>query len=322
MKGKGKDIPFICLSVLALLLTLTSSALTAEKVKLGTALRTHPVFYLPVVSAEEKGFWKQQSIDVEWVPFRGGAAMTKGLAAGAAHMGIDGVTGAVVAITRGVPTILVSHLGVRDLFGIWVPTDSPVRQPRDLRGKKIDVTRLGGSSHAYAKAVTRALGIEREVKFMASGGIREQVAALKAGAIDSAMLTFFAIARIWASGEAREVLKVEDYLPKPWVNRVINSRKDFLASNPQSVGKVVKAILASTDFVMKDKAWTMAKMQSVSGYSPKVAEAVYPILKFSPDGQLDKKGLNNVRQFLIDLGVIKAEKAPPVEKLYTTQFTS
>ena len=321
MKGKCKNSLFLYLTLAAILLTSVSSTLAAEKIKIGTALVTHPVFALPMVAAEEKGFWKQQALQVEWVPLRGGAALVRAQAAAAVQMGVDGVVGAVRGMARGVPIIIVSHLGVPDKFGIWVRSNSPVRNPRDLRGKKIDVLRLGGSAHAFGKAVSQALGIEREVSFMGSGGIRNMLAGLKTGAVDSLLGTFFAVGPLWGKGEAREILKVEDYLPKPWPNRVVTSRKDFLARRPQDVGKMVKAILGATDFIMRNKGWTMAKLQSVSRYTPKVAAAIYPMLKFSPDGRMNKQALSNVRKFLIDFRVIKPENAPPVEQLYTNRFT-
>ncbi len=321
MNGKYKDTWFLWLALAVSLLTATSSALAAEKVKIGTALKTHPVFSLPMLAAEEKGFWKQQALEAEWVPFKGGGRLGKGLAAGAVHMAIDGVAGAVISISRGIPIIIVSHLGVPDMWGIWVRADSPVRNPRDLKGKKINVGRKGATAHAYARAATRALGIEREVRFIGLGGVRQSIAALKSGTVDAVTITFFAIAPLWDTGQARQVLKIEDHLAKRWITRVVNSRKDFLARQPQDVEKMVKAILAATDFIMKNKDWAMARMQSFLRYTPSVAKAIYPILKFSPDGRIDKQGLSNVRQFFIDSGVIKPGKAPPVEELYTTRFT-
>jgi ABC-type nitrate/sulfonate/bicarbonate transport system substrate-binding protein len=59
----------------------------AEKVKIGTALSTHAVFVMPMLAAAEKGFWKQQGLDAEWLPFRGGAAMAQAAAGKAIHMG-------------------------------------------------------------------------------------------------------------------------------------------------------------------------------------------------------------------------------------------
>ena len=53
----------------------------AEKVKIGIALRTHAVFVMPMLAAEEKGFWKQQGLDAEWLALRGGAAMGPAAAA-------------------------------------------------------------------------------------------------------------------------------------------------------------------------------------------------------------------------------------------------
>lgn len=293
----------------------------AEKVKIGTALSTHAVFVMPMLAAAEKGFWKQQGLDAEWLPFRGGAAMAQAAAGKAIHMGMTGVAGTVRAISRKLPVTIVYHPGVANDFGIWVLTDSPIKKPADLRGKKIDVTRRGGTSYSYATAVARTLGFGKDVRLTAAGGIRSQLAALKSGAVDAAMITLFAIAPLVVKGEVREVLHMVDYLPKPWMSRVVYARRDFLAKDPDSVGKMVKSLLQATKFVMANRGWTIEKMKSYSKYPPKAAELLYPKLIYSKDGRIDPKALSNVRQFLLDYKVISAADAPPLKELYTNQFT-
>jgi ABC-type nitrate/sulfonate/bicarbonate transport system substrate-binding protein len=155
----------------------------------------------------------------------------------------------------------------------------------------------------------------------AAGGIRSQLAALKSGAVDAAMITLFAIAPLVVKGEVREVLHMVDYLPKPWMSRVVYARRDFLAKDPDSVGKMVKSLLQATKFVMANRGWTIEKMKSYSKYPPKAAELLYPKLIYSKDGRIDPKALSNVRQFLLDYKVISAADAPPLKELYTNQFT-
>ncbi len=293
----------------------------AEKVKIGIALKTHAVFVMPMLAAQEKGFWKQQGLDAEWLSFRGGAAMGQAAAGKAIHMGMTGVAGTVRAITRKLPVTIVYHPGVANDFGIWVLTNSPIKKPADLRGKKIDVTRRGGTSYSYATAVAKTLGFGKDIRLTAAGGIRAQLAALKSGAIDAGMITFFAIAPLAVRGEVREILHMVDILPKPWMSRVVYSRKDFLAKNPDSVGKMVKSLLQATKFVMKNRDWTIGKMKSYSKYPAKAAEVLYPKLIYSKDGRIDPKALSNVRQFLLDYKVISAADAIPTKEMYTNRFT-
>jgi ABC-type nitrate/sulfonate/bicarbonate transport system substrate-binding protein len=135
------------------------------------------------------------------------------------------------------------------------------------------------------------------------------------------MITLFAIAPLAVAGEVRKVLDMEDYLPKPWMSRVVYSHKDFLAQDPVSVGKMVKAMLQATKFIMKDRAWAIEKMETFSKYPPKAAQLLYPKLIYSEDGRIELKALENARQFLIDRKVVSPADTPPATQMYTSQFT-
>ena len=45
------------------------------------------------------------------------------------------------------------------------------------------------------------------------------------------------------------------------------------------------------------------------------------MLDYSRDGKINVEGLKNVRTLLIEYGIIKEEKAPPLRELYTTDIT-
>jgi len=52
-----------------------------EKLNFGTATKTSPHYALPMVAAEEKGFWKEQGLEVEGIPFSSAGAMFRAIAA-------------------------------------------------------------------------------------------------------------------------------------------------------------------------------------------------------------------------------------------------
>lgn len=293
----------------------------AAKVKVGTALRTQAVFATPMLAIEENGLWKKVGVDAEWVPFRGGSAMHRAAAAGSIQVGITDVTGTVRSVSRGLPVIMIYHLGPVTDFGIWVLSNSPIKKPKDMVGKSIDVTRTGGTAHAYGQLVAKVEGIEGKVKFVGVGSSRAGVAALLSGAIDGVVKTPFVMAPLAVQKRVRLVLSLKDYLPKRWMGRVLYATNDFVNQDADSAGKVVKAINMATEFAMNNKAWTIGKMKSFSKYTPEAAELLFPRLKYSPDGRIDKEALANVREFLIKSKLIEEAKTPPVEKLYTDRFT-
>lgn len=298
-----------------------SSLQAADKVKVGTSLRGSPIFSLPMLAAEGKGTWRKHGLEVEWIPFSGGAAETQALAAGALDVGASEVTGVISSIARGAPIIIIAHMGVTNDFGIWVRVDSPIKDGRDLKGKKIDVLRIGGAAHAYGLAIAKSLGLEGQIRFIGTGGIQEQIAAVKSGAIDGTLTNLSSVAPVAAMGEIREILKIPDYLPRPWVNRVLYARKEFAEKNLEVAGRFVRAYLEAADFVMKNRDWAIEKMVSDSKFSADAAKLAYPMLDYSRDGVVDEKGLANVLQFLLEYGIIPREKTPPLGQIYTPKFT-
>ncbi len=316
----------IFLTLLVGLLTLgwlAPSAFSAEKLQLGSSIKLYPAFYLPILAADEKGLFKKNGLEVEWVPFRGGAALIRAMAAGSINIALSTASTDIVAISRGVPILIVADLftGSKDWF-VWVRSDSRLKKPQDLKGAKIGVTRMGGAAHAYARALARSLGLEGDIRVVATGGIREQVAALKGGAVDANLLSIYIMASRKLKGEVRELVPVADILPKEWADQEVIARKDFVKSNPDTVRKVVRSLLQGVDIIRKDRSWTVEKMKSMSRYPEEAARMVYQdylLRSFTVDGRVSRKGVENVKDFLLEYGILKG-KAPAVDDIYTNKF--
>ena len=300
---------------------LTSPTAAVEKLKFGTAVKAAPNYYLPPLAAEEKGFWKANNIQAEWVPFRGAGAMFRSVAAGALKIGLTATPSAVQAAARGVPVIAVSELERGVNFTVWVGTKSRFRKPEDLKGAKIGVSRFGGSQHAYGRVVARALGLEKEITFISTGSIRSALAALRTGRIDAMVITPAVVVKMRVKGIVRSLVPVANYLPSPWSGHVVFARKKMVKENSAIVQRVIKAVLQSTKFIRENPDWAMAKMKQVSGYSDQAARLAYQSLNYSSNGEINPKALANIRRFLIDFEIIKREKVPAVADLYTDRFT-
>ena len=296
-------------------------ASAAEKLKLASAVKLSSKFYLPILAAEEKGIWERNGLDVKWVPFKGGYPMNQAVTAGSISIGLSTAAGQLRAAVAGVPVVIVSELHPGGDWSIWVRTAGPIKEPKDLKGAKIGVVRLGGTAHAYGLAVSKRLGLEKDMKIIAIGGPSVSIASLKAKITDGAIHPVDIVINLKVEGVVRKVLTIADYLPKPWVAYSVFATRKFVQNQPDTVSKVIKSLLQATDFIGKNPIWAINKMKSLSRYSDKAARAMYDILHFSKDGRISRKGLENVLNFLIDYRLIKKENVPPVETLYNPRFT-
>lgn len=298
-----------------------SGVIAAERLKIATPLKLSAVYALPALAAEEKGFWKQEGLQAEWFPFSGGSPFIRALAAGEFDLGMAGAGFLIPAVARGVDALFVADLNVVQPFYVWVRTASPIKGWRDLEGAKIAVSTLGGLDHSLGRAAVKRLGIEGKVRFVGLGGTQAAVAALIAGTVDARVSDMFAMANLKFSGQAREILAIGEYLPKDWMDVSLLSTKNFVEKSPETVRKVVKSTLRATDFVKDNRQWSIEKLKSVLGYSEEAAPEVYKLLTYSGDGKINREGLENVLNFLIEYGIVPKEKAPPVERLFTREFT-
>lgn len=312
---------FLLLASLFFFGSIAASGYSAEKAQFG-ATKAYPPFYLPILAAEEKGFWKEQGIDVEWAAMRGGAETLKAAAGGAISMGAIGTASLIPAIARGAPVVIVSDLKPKSDFFLYVRADSPYKELKDLKGVKIGVTGLGGTGHVYAQAVIKAAALEKEVRFVGRGGIVEGVAALKAKAVDASVQTSFPMVPLVLAGEVRELAALADYLPKEWAEFVIFARKDVVKDKPEIVRRVLKGMLKGTDFVMTNRSFTVEKMKAIQGASEEAARLMFEQLGLSRTGRVDRKAMENIRNFIIEYEIVpKGTPVPSGDELFTTRFT-
>ncbi len=108
---------FVLVTLLALVINAPLSA--AEKLKYGTAVKMNHPMYLPLFAAEENGFWAQNGLQVEWLPFRRPALFHKTLAAGFLNIGTAPTTSIMLSVTRGVPGVMVAEILPLMEFFIW-----------------------------------------------------------------------------------------------------------------------------------------------------------------------------------------------------------
>jgi ABC-type nitrate/sulfonate/bicarbonate transport system substrate-binding protein len=73
-------------------------------VKVGTAVLGDYALAGPIVVALERGLFKQEGIDVEYIPFRGGPDLAKAIIAGEILLGATGSTDIFVFREAGMPT--------------------------------------------------------------------------------------------------------------------------------------------------------------------------------------------------------------------------
>ena len=308
----------VTLLAASLAFPLSQSAWGADKVNYGTALKGVLYYDLPMMAGLEKGFFNQAGLKLNWVPFKSGTQMHRAMAAKAIDIGISSTIGVVRAIVRGTPTKLVAEFPSQSHFLIWVKGDGPIKKPADLKGKKMGISRFGGSGHAFTLAFLRGAGLEKDVKIVAVGGASSRVAALKTDNIAAFLITYTPVADQAIKGELRSIGTMKDYLPKQWMEGGIEARNDYLKTNARAVRNFLTALEKSVNFVRQNRAWTLKMMQTKLRLSKMAAEATVDKMFVDRGFKIERERLQNVVKFLLDYKILK--KKPTLESLYIADF--
>lgn len=290
----------------------------AEKVRFASHIRAAPLYALPIWAALDHGFWKQQGLEAEYLPFESPIPMNQAVVVGAVDMGVQGLTGLITAIVRGVPVTMVAD-PITQRFLIWVRSDSRIREPKDLRGARVSITRFGADLHYALIALGKDLGIEKEMKIIAAGGVMARIAAIKAGATDATIASLETMAHLVVRGEIRELLAVDNYIPKGVFAQTIFASRGFLEAKPDAVKKGVKGFILGADYVMKNRDWAIRKMMTELGFSEEAARIAHQDLQYT-DGRTDTKRIDAAINFLVEYGLLAKDKVPPMDKIFVRGF--
>ena len=293
-----------------------------EKITYGTAIKFSPVYYLPVLAAQEQGIFKKNGLDVTWTPSQSGPDMQRDIATGTVQIGSSNGGTDIPAIAKGVPAVIVASLQPTDDFAVWVSADSRFQSAADLKGAKIGVSRLGGAEHAYGRLVAKSLGLENNVQFVSTGGVQESVAVLTTGRIDGVVLSPNQMMDLLLQGRVKQLVSLATYEKKPWLSYTIVANKAFVAKEPGTVKRILASIWEANSFIMSPtgKPWALAKLREVSHYSDAAAEKLYGLLNLSRDGKLQKQAIQNVVDFMVEFELLKASDVSSIDNLFTDQF--
>jgi len=137
-----------------------------------------------VFLGQERGFFKEQGIelDIQWTD--GGAETQQAVITGSFDVGLaTGLLGVISAYAKGAPVVLLSSetTGASDLLW-YVRADSPIKSLQDIDGKTFAFSRPGSSSNQIAAALVKLSG--KSAKLVSTGGAPATLTQVMSGQID------------------------------------------------------------------------------------------------------------------------------------------
>ncbi len=138
--------------------------------------------------AQEGGYFKREGLDVELLYIGGGSLLVQSMLSRDVSFAYGPSVPVINASLRGANLVLIGNTGNSLVFSIMSRPD--VKQPANLKGKRVGVTRLGGSTDWALDAALKHWGLERrDISVVQTGGMPEGLAGLIAGAFGAVVLS-------------------------------------------------------------------------------------------------------------------------------------
>jgi NitT/TauT family transport system substrate-binding protein len=176
----------ICLSILCALSFGSLPDLNAQELKpFRISLSLGPA-QLPLWTAQDAGLFAKHGLNVELLGLQSAARQVQLILAGDTMAASLSGTTPVRARVEGADAIIM--MGLLNSFTLSVVAVPEIKKPSDLKGRYIGVGSLGGSPTLLTERLLKKWGMESDVKFLATGGYIESVAALDKRRIHAAVL--------------------------------------------------------------------------------------------------------------------------------------
>jgi NitT/TauT family transport system substrate-binding protein len=291
------------------------------------------LYYLPLTVAEQKGFFKDEGLDVEIVDFAGGAKALQAVVGGSA----DVVSGAfehnINMQAKGQPmrAFVLQGRAPQIVLAVNTKTVPNFKSVADLKGKKIGVSAPGSSTNIMANFVLAKAGLKpSDVSFVGVGASQGAVAAMRAGQIDALsnldpVITILARSNdIKIISDTRDVAEADKVFGGPMPAATLYSPVSFIDKNPNTVQALTNAIVRANKWIQQAGPSEIVKTVPESYLLGDRAVYIDAFLKakpaLSPDGMIPEQGPATALRALQSVDDKMKNAKIDLKSVYTNEF--
>jgi NitT/TauT family transport system substrate-binding protein len=289
----------------------------ADTVRIGLPTKT----YWPTIVAEtaqRQKLFEKEGIKAELTIYRSGAEGFEALAAGAADVILNSSSSVAAGLKKGVNARCVAN-GANGYYGWYlvVKTDSPIKDFKELAGKKVGITSAGSGSDICARWTIAHHKLEFTRVPLGGGGL---VPNLLTGNIDATVLYSPLTFKVMDEKVARPLIDYGAAIPAHSNSAWIASDK-IIKERPQVVQKALNALYGGVAFLVAD-----ANRAAAVKLVAEIDEIPEAIAARELDGNIKNLSRTGEMQLdwmerALDMGrMIGMSDLAPVKDMYITQF--
>ncbi len=291
------------------------------------ALGRHAPFYVAI----EKGYYKDEGLNVNIITAKGTAHAIQNVESGLAQIGFIDVPSLVIAHASGSKVRVVSVIYQKAPFTIFsLDPGANVTTMKGLEGLNVGSHSGSFLSNIY-KALMRNHGLDPnklEVSNVEPSARVAMLAARKVPAVDFYIMSKPGIERAVKDGKVRALLLADFGLDM--YSNGIGATDAYIKANPDVVKKFVKATLRGYQDAFRNPAEAAAlQKKTVKALDEKITIeelkivedlTVTPEVKKNGIGTFSPEQMKKTTQWIAENGGFPKEKAPKPEDIYVTGF--
>jgi NitT/TauT family transport system substrate-binding protein len=285
--------------------------------KLVVGLSSVNVAFLPVYVAEDKGFFKNEGLEVLLVLFNAGATNLQALIGGDVH-----IMGSAFVETiggRGAGIDVKNFWGICNIMPFQLYSQADFKSMKQAKGKRFAISRFGSLTDFLTRASLRHFGVDaKDVTILQIGSTPARFAALTAKGVD-ASIVWFPVTEIAKSQGYNKLLDLKEIFPE-WPYETFAARESWLSKERDQATKFLRAFQRAVKYTRENKDDAVRIIRKYVKMDPAYAPAGYDEYResFPLDGQIAEKVIPVVIEQELESGRLK--KKITVEDMVDRSF--
>lgn len=308
----------LVLVLLALIFTLGFPPKVSQA-KLIVGLSSVNVAFLPVYVSEDKGFFKDEGLDVLLVLFNAGATNLQALVGG--DIQIMGSAFVETIGGRGAGFDIKNFWGICNIMPFQLYSQPEFKSMKQARGKRFAISRFGSLTDFLTRATLRHFGVDpKDVTILQIGSTPARFAALTAKGVD-ASIVWFPVTEIAKVQGYNKLLDLKEVFPE-WPYETFAAKESFLSKEKEQVRKFLRAFQRGVRYTRENKDDSVRILRKYVKIDPAYAPAGYDEYRdsFPLNGQIAEKVIPTVVEQELEAGRLK--KKLTVEDMIDRSFIS
>jgi len=309
-----KSLFFLAVASFALLL-LSPAVLFSQAARVLISSSSKTLSWFPIFVAKEKGFYKDEALDVDFVIMNNRLAL-QALVAG--DLAYTTAVGSVVrGALRGLPMRVVMTLSEQPNFALIAKPG--IKSIDGLKGKVLGVTSFGASTDTMGRALLHKfkLNVGKEVQILAVGPGVNRIAALKAGVIDAALIEAPYNLMLQEEGFTK-ILFVGDHIRSPYSG--LATTLERIQKHQSEIRRLIKATLRGIQYTKNHRQESATLISKWAGMEYSLAEGSFDMVvkTWLDRGVPSTEGINTLMEEL--KGELKLDSLPDSSRVFEWDF--